>query len=127
MRVAPLRQQDGVWRVNGWPLSFWTLGLNTVFWLLLHFSGQPVPSKRLLHPAAVTGKNIVLYSLPDASPAATILGVVTQGDTLELEAVEASGWCRVTVPTGRPGQEPITGYLPAQHLTFLGSPAVGSE
>ena len=121
LRLAPLRLQDGVWRVNWIPLVGWALTLNTVFFLLVYSYSQPVPSKRLNHPVAVTGKNVILYSVPGTDPAASIVGTVTQGDTLELEAVEATGWCRVTVPALLPGSQSITGYLQPRSLAIPGS------
>ncbi|MGY2132383.1 SH3 domain-containing protein [Hymenobacter sp. HD11105] len=122
LRLAPVRRQAGEWRINWWQLVGWTMLVNTVFGYLVYYYTQPVPSRLLSHPAAVMALDVPLLSHPTTDLTATTMGVVTQGDTLEVHAVQANGWCRASLreapwSSGRGA----TGYIQTSYLSLLDS------
>ncbi|MBC6605711.1 hypothetical protein H8B13_02665 [Hymenobacter sp. BT188] len=122
LRLAPVHRQAGEWRINWWQLVGWTLLVNTVFGSLVYYYTRPVPSRLLSHPAAVITPDVPLLSHPTADLTATTTGVVTLGDTLEVHAVQANGWCRATLrETSWPSGRGATGYIQTSYLSLLDS------
>lgn len=122
LRLAPVRRQAGEWRINWWQLVGWILLVNTIFGSLVYYYTRPVPSRLLSHPAAVIAPDVPLLSHPTTDLTTSTLGVVTLGDTLEIHAVQANGWCRATLwETPLPGGRGATGYIQTRYLFLLDS------
>ncbi|TGE04763.1 SH3 domain-containing protein [Hymenobacter fodinae] len=103
------------------------LGLIVLFSLAIlvavNYFGQPVPSNQLRHAAAVSSPTVPLYSKASTTDTAShIVGTVTIGDTLDVQTIQADGWCKVVLRDRRMYGDPgVPGYIQQPHLSMADS------
>jgi hypothetical protein len=120
--LAPIRQQEGQWRVNWLALVGWVLLLNSIIIGLVYAYSRPVPSRQLRHPAAVSVDEVTLRSVPADEMHSSTVEVLALGDTVDVLAIQADGWCKATLrqpplPSGRGG----IGFIQKKYLTLADS------
>jgi hypothetical protein len=93
------------------------LGIVVLFCLAIlaavNYLGHPVPSNQLRHAAAVTTPNVPLYSQASTTDTSShVVGLVTLGDTLDVQTMRADGWCQVILRDRRIYGDPgVAGYI----------------
>jgi len=106
----PVEKRAGVWRVKWLSLIAWTLTINLIVLMLIYLAGYR-PIVPLRHPVTVVEPKAIIYTQAATGATSHVEAEATQGDVVELQAMQPDSWCYVTLPASG-----LSGYVQQKAL-----------